>query len=73
MWEQLKQTLVDGHINWRDLLDERQRKGVAWAELYAKDEWRFGADSHNNMLTIAKMAEMLDAVQGNITIEVDGK
>lgn len=69
MWEQIKGTLMDGHINWRDLLDERQRKEVEFSEVYARD-YHHGTDGHNGKLIIAKMAEMLDAVQENITIEV---
>lgn len=68
-WEALKATLTDGHINWRDLLDDRQQKQVEWSKLYEMD-YHHGDDGHNAKLLIAKMADMLDAMSQNITIEV---
>lgn len=45
--------------NWREqILDERQRKLVAFAELYAKDP--FGDVAHNDKMTMAAMAARLD-------------
>jgi hypothetical protein len=67
-WEQLKDTVFEGHINWRDVLDNRQRKEVEFSESYARD-YGHGTTGHNALMLIAKMSEMLDAVQDNITFE----
>jgi len=50
-------------MGWRDSFDERQRKQIEWARLYAKD-FAHGADGHNAMMIISKMAQMLDDLEG---------
>lgn len=45
---------------WLSSFDERQQNQIRFARLYAR-EFHHGADGHNNMLIIAKMAELLDA------------
>lgn len=68
MWEQLKETLKDGRIDWLGLLDDRQRMEIELSMLYARD-FHHGTDGHNAKMLIAKMAQMLDAMQGHITSE----
>ena len=53
---------------WQSVLDERQRKQVAFSRVYA-EQFGHGADGHNNMLIIAAMANLLDTLEGN-TIEL---
>lgn len=67
-WKQIAESLTgDGHINWRDMLDERQQKEVEFSEIYARD-YHHGTDGHNSKLIITKMAEILDGLQGHITL-----
>lgn len=66
MWEQLKGTLEEGRIDWLSLLDDRQRREIELSIVYARD-FHHGTDGHNAKMIIAKLAEMLDAVQGHIT------
>lgn len=68
-WHQMLETMKDGHVNWRDLLDERQQKQVEWSQLYAKD-YHHGDEGHNSKLIIAKMADMLDSMSRSIKIDV---
>jgi hypothetical protein len=49
--------------NWREQLDDRQQKEVAFAELYAKD-FKHGTTSHNQFLLIARLALLLDVAAG---------
>lgn len=48
---------------WRDQLDERMRKQVAFAELYTKD-FGHGAVGHNDYILIARLALLLDVAAG---------
>jgi hypothetical protein len=48
---------------WRELLDERQQKEVAFSELYATD-YKHGTTSHNAYLLIARLALLLDVAAG---------
>lgn len=48
--------------DWTQALDERQRKELALARLYAKD-FAHGTDGHNRLLLINKLAELLDKAQ----------
>ena len=50
--------MVETKENWRDYLDDRQKKEVALAEHYASDP--HGTDGHNRLLLIAKLAQLLD-------------
>lgn len=45
--------------NWRELLDEKQRKEIAWASTYATD-FGHGTVGHNQLLLIAHLAGLLD-------------
>jgi hypothetical protein len=47
---------------WIDQLDERQKKQIAFCELYASD-FHHGADGHNSMMLIAKMASLLNETE----------
>ena len=49
---------------WDELLDERQRKELALAILYAR-EFAHGTTGHNQLMLIARLAEMLDRVEGS--------
>lgn len=66
-WQDLKDTVEDGHIDWRKLLDDRQHLEVDWALLYDRD-FHHGTTGHNQLLVIAKLAHMLDAVQENMPV-----
>ncbi len=48
---------------WLDKFDERQQKQIKLARLYDAPDFRHGADGHNNMLIISKMASLLDAAE----------
>lgn len=49
---------------WRTmLLDERQQKEIKFAELYAQD-FNHGTTGHNQLLLVARLAELLDAATG---------
>lgn len=49
---------------WRTaLLDDRQQKEVKLADLYARD-FNHGTTGHNQLLLIARLAELLDAATG---------
>lgn len=47
---------------WRNLLDERQRKQVDFATLYA-DEFNHGTTGHSDLVLIALLAKLLDRGQ----------
>jgi hypothetical protein len=46
-------------IMWADELDDRQRKEIELARLYAT-KYAHGTDGHHRLLLIAKLAELLD-------------
>jgi hypothetical protein len=46
-------------MNWRQELDERQRKEVLLAQEYARN-YAHGTTGHMQLMLIAKMAELLD-------------
>ena len=48
---------------WRAALDERQRKTIAFAEIYVRD-FNHGTVGHNDLVLIAKLAELLDVATG---------
>lgn len=51
--------------NWRTaLLDERQHKEIAFAEVYTRD-FHHGTTGHNALLLIARLALLLDVAVGN--------
>lgn len=51
--------------NWRSaLLDERQHKEIAFAEVYTRD-FHHGTTGHNALLLIARLALLLDVAVGN--------
>lgn len=49
-------------MNWTQELDERQRKELELARLYAKD-FAHGTTGHNQLMLIAKLAELLDKTE----------
>jgi len=49
--------------DWRTLVDERQRKEIALAEVYARD-FNHGTTGHNQLMLIARLAELLDVAVG---------
>lgn len=50
--------------DWREtLIDDRQRKETAFAELYAT-EFNHGTTGHNQLMLIARLAELLDVATG---------
>jgi hypothetical protein len=49
--------------NWREALSERERKEIAFAELYAA-QFNHGTTGHNALLLIARLAERLDIAAG---------
>lgn len=51
--------------NWFDNFDERQKKQIKFATVYEVG-FGHGADGHNNMLIIAKMASLLDAAYAQL-------
>lgn len=60
MIEDEKTLNADGSWNWQvDLLDERQRKELAFARLYAAD-FSHGTDGHNRLLLLARLADIID-------------
>jgi hypothetical protein len=60
-WAQVQATIEGGDINYGELLDKRQRKQIEFAQVYAR-EFAHGATAHNDMLLIAKLVEILDAI-----------
>lgn len=48
--------------DWLTHFDDRQRKQIEFSRLYAR-EFSHGATGHNDMLIIAKMAELLDGAK----------
>lgn len=44
---------------WLKLLDERQRKEVEFAAIYAK-QFAHGTDGHNRLLLISRLADLVD-------------
>lgn len=51
-----------GEPKWLQELDERQRKELYFAKLYAA-EFSHGTDGHNRLLLIAKLADLLDKAE----------
>jgi hypothetical protein len=50
--------------SWREtLIDDRQRKEIAFSELYAT-EYNHGTTGHNQLLLIARLAELIDVAIG---------
>jgi hypothetical protein len=45
------------------MLDERQRKAIAFAETYVRD-FNHGTVGHNDLVLIARLAELLDIATG---------
>lgn len=58
----LLESQIENAMGWRIHFDERQRKEIAFAQLYARD-FHHGTSGHNDMMIIAKMAELLDDKQ----------
>jgi hypothetical protein len=49
--------------SWRQMLDERHRKAIAFAETYVRD-FNHGTVGHNDLVLIARLAELLDVAAG---------
>lgn len=49
--------------HWREQLDEKQRKEVAWAETY-QTQFQHGTTGHNQLMLIARLVHMLDVAAG---------
>jgi hypothetical protein len=49
--------------SWRKVLDDRQRKAIAFAETYVH-EFNHGTVGHNDLVLIARLAELLDVAVG---------
>lgn len=69
-WEQVKSTVKDGHITWEELLDDRQVLELQLAQVYERD-YHHGTTGHNQLMLIAKLSQILDAIRSGITIEGD--
>jgi hypothetical protein len=54
-------------MTWTDTLDDRQRKEIAFARLYAA-EYAHGTDGHSRLLLISRLAELLDQVSGELQL-----
>lgn len=50
--------------SWMQLLDDRQRKEVEFAHIYAKD-FKHGTDGHNRLLLIDALVNMLNRAEAN--------
>lgn len=48
-------------MNWNQLFDQRQNADIDFCQTYAQNP--FGTDGHNRMLTIWKLARILDALE----------
>lgn len=64
-WEDIKATILLGHIDWKRFLDERQLKEVEFSRIYAT-QFSHGTDGHNAKLIIARMAQLLDLIEQHI-------
>lgn len=53
---------------WLNEFDERQRKQIEFSAIYEND-FHHGANGHNDMMIIAKMARMLSALEKEIDSE----
>jgi hypothetical protein len=71
-WENVYNTVSDGHINWQSFFDERQLKEINFNIVYA-DNFAHGTDGHNARLIVAKMAELLNLIQEHITFHAEDK
>lgn len=56
---------TENQMNWLDELDERQRKEIEFARMYAQ-QFGHGTDGHTRLLLLAKMADLLDAGYGKL-------
>lgn len=69
-WNDVKSTIRNGHINWRQLIDLDQQQRVAESKL--RTETLHPSSEHwFDYRTMLALAELLDLIQDNITIEVD--
>lgn len=60
--QKTKETIPAG--NWIAGLDDRTRKHVAFARNYAQ-VYGHGAPGHLDLMTIAKLADLLDSQEGS--------
>lgn len=50
------------HLDWHNLLDDRQFKEVIFATFYAQN-FNHGTAGHNRLLLIAKLASIIDTME----------
>lgn len=62
MLNDLADTIFVTERVWHDILDEREQKEVAFAKTYAR-EYAHGTAGHNRLMLIAKMANLLSAIE----------
>lgn len=55
---------------WGENLDDRQKKEVTFARLYAR-EFAHGTAGHNHLMLIAKLADMLDVYEDALHYKID--
>lgn len=55
---------------WFNELETRQQDQVRFSRLYARD-FHHGADGHNNMMIIARLAEKLDEYEERLLKELN--
>lgn len=58
--------------DWRFSFDERQRKQIAFSVVY-DNSFGHGADGHNSMMIIARMASLLDEAFALIEEQAEAK
>lgn len=61
---------MSGHSEWFDQFDERQKKQIEFAILYA-EQFHHGADGHNSMMIIAKLVDLLDSTYISPNVNAD--
>lgn len=54
---------MNDYIDWAEDLDERQRKEIKLAMIYA-EKFAHGTDGHHRLLLIAMLAKKLDLATG---------
>lgn len=56
---------------FRSYFDDRQIKQIRWSMLYKHPQFNHGTDGHNNMLIIAKLAELCISLDGRNETIID--
>jgi hypothetical protein len=71
-WQAIQKTISDGHLHWRDLLNERQKATIDNCRGYAKG-FHGPLVGANYEMVIAIMEQLLDSIQAGITFHTDDK